>query len=309
MPATAVAIAVALAWAQRVWRARRWEARFRARHPAGPDGIVLGAESRTFPADGDRAILLVHGYNDAPTALEPVARVLQAAGWTVRTPLLPGHGRSLRAFERWTAEEALASLRAEYEALRATHGRVAVGGLSMGAALACSLAAEVPVAGLVLYSPMLVVPPLVRRALRLGWLWRPFTRYVAGGGARSILDPAARARQIAYRSSSWGSFRALAEVAALAESRLPRVQVPTLVFLSEGDNRLPPALALPSLAPLQPADRTVEWVRGAGHVITVDHGWAQVAERTAAWLDARVPVGAAGAASPAAPVPSPASPV
>ena len=287
--AAVVMVGVAgLVWAQRAWRARRWEARFRARHPAGPDGIVIGAESRTFEAPGDRAILLLHGYNDAPVALEPVARVLQAAGWTVRTPLLPGHGRSLRAFEAWTAEEALAGVRAEYEALRATHRRVVVGGLSMGGALACALAAEVPVEAVVLYSPMLFVPPLVRRALRWGWVWRPFTRYVAGGGARSIRDPEARGRQIAYRSSSWGAFRALAGIADLAAARLPRVQAPTLVFLSEGDNRLPPALAEPSLAPLQPLDRTVEWVRGAGHIITVDHGWERVAARTVEWLGARV---------------------
>lgn len=282
-------VVVTLVWAQRAWRARRWEARFRARHPAGPDGIVIGAESRTFPADGDRAVLLIHGYNDAPTALAPLAGVLQAAGWTVRTPLLPGHGRSLPAFERWTADEAMASVRAEYDALRATHRHVVVGGLSMGAALACSLAAEVPAAGLVLYAPMLVVPPLARLVRRLGWLWRPFARYVSGGGSRSILDPEARARQIAYRSSSWASFRTLADIAAMTAERLPMVRVPTLVFLSRGDNRLPPALAQASLNPLRPADRTVEWVDGAGHVITVDHGWEQVAARSVAWLESRVP--------------------
>ena len=287
--AMVVAVLVGLVWAQRAWRARRWEARFRLRHPAGPDGIVIGAESRTFEAPGDRAILLLHGYNDAPVALEPVARELQAAGWTVRTPLLPGHGRSLRAFETWTAEAAMASVRAEYETLCVTHRSVAVGGLSMGGALACVLAAEVPVSALVLYSPMLFVPPLVRRALRWGWLWRPVTRYVAGGGSRSILDPVARVRQIAYRSSSWGAFRALADIAGLAAARIPQVRVPTLVFLSEGDNRLPPAIAAASLTALQPPDRTVAWVRGAGHIITVDHGWEQVAARTVEWLGARVP--------------------
>ena len=297
---------VVVVWVQRTWRARRWEARFHARHPAGPDGIVIGAESRTYEAPGDRAVLLLHGYNDSPRALEPVARVLQAAGWTVRTPLLPGHGRSLRAFEQWTAEDALAAARAELAALQATHRRVAVGGLSMGGALACALAAETPVVGLLLYSPMLFVPPVVQLALRTGWLWRPFLRYVAGGGSRSIRDPEAKARQIAYRSSSWRSFKALQGTAALATARLPQVKVPTLIFLSQDDNRLPPAYAVASLSELVVKDRTMTWVPGAGHIVTVDFGWEQVAARTVEWLGARVPAGsAAPAAAPAVPPTAP----
>ena len=96
-------------WGQRTFRAVRRESAFRERYPASPDGIVIGAESREYPAGGDgpvfgaqsargdRAILLLHGYNDAPTALDGVARRLQRAGWTVSEPLLPGHGRSLEA--------------------------------------------------------------------------------------------------------------------------------------------------------------------------------------------------------------------
>ena len=73
-------------WGQRTFRAVRRESAFRERYPASPDGIVIGAESREYPAGGDgpvfgaqsargdRAILLLHGYNDAPTALDGVAR-------------------------------------------------------------------------------------------------------------------------------------------------------------------------------------------------------------------------------------------
>ncbi len=291
-------------WGQRTFRAVRRESAFRERYPASPDGIVIGAESREYPAGGngpvfgaqqatgERAILLLHGYNDAPTALDGVAQRLQRAGWTVSVPLLPGHGRSLEAFSLWSAEEALAASRVAYADLRSRFRTVAVGGLSMGAALACCLAAEGAArgegpSGLVLYSPMLVMPPTAQRAHRTSWLWSPINKYGAGAGGRSIHDSTVRARQIAYRCSSRGSLKALAGVAAAVGRALPGVQTPTLVFHSEEDNRIPAPVARAALEGLRPAEREVVWVRGAGHVVTVDYGWEAIADRTVAWLASR----------------------
>ena len=311
-------------WGQRTFRAVRRESAFRERYPASPDGIVIGAESREYPAGGegpvfapvgsidspnatpedprvrgDRAILLLHGYNDAPTALDGVARRLQRAGWTVAVPLLPGHGRSLEAFCLWSAEEALAASRAAYADLRSRFGTVAVGGLSMGAALACCVAAESAArgegpSGLVLYSPMLVMPPTAQRAHRTSWIWSPITKYGAGAGGRSIHDESVRGQQIAYRCSSRGSLKALAGVAAAVGRALPGVRTPTLVFHSEEDNRIPAPVARAALEGLRPAEREEVWVRGAGHVITVDFGWEAIAERTVEWLAGRTGSPAAG---------------
>ena len=94
----------ALTWAQRAWFAARREGRFRRRLPAGADGIIPGAEARTYEAPGHRSLLLIHGYNDAPRSVEDIAKTVNAAGWTVRLPLLPGHGRSLEAWDEWRAE-------------------------------------------------------------------------------------------------------------------------------------------------------------------------------------------------------------
>lgn len=103
----------AAVWAQRTVRARLRERRFRARFPARRDGVIVGAEPRTYGGRQGRAILLIHGYNDSPQSVDLLARGLHAAGWTVRVPLLPGHGRSLQAFDAWTAEELLGLVRDE----------------------------------------------------------------------------------------------------------------------------------------------------------------------------------------------------
>jgi carboxylesterase len=274
-------------WAQRELRATWRERRFHRRAPLGPDGLIRGAEPRTYGGRGERALLLFHGYNDSPFTLDGIARKVNEAGWTVRLPLLPGHGRSLRAFDAWTASEVIALARDEYAELRATHRTVVIGGLSMGGAAACWIAAEAGADGVVLYAPMLFVPRPMEVAVSTARLWSLVSRYVAGGGQRSIHDPEAQARSISYGCSTRRSLEALEVIARGCAARLDFVRAPTLVIQSEEDNRLPADQTRRALARLGARDRTVLFTKGAGHVLTVDYGWEQVAATTVEWLSAR----------------------
>jgi carboxylesterase len=276
-----------LVWTQRVLRAVRRERRWRSRFPVNDDGIVIGAESFTLEAGGARAILLLHGYNDTPQSVLPVARVLQAAGWTVRAPLFPGHGRSLEDFDVWSGQELLAHARAEYAALRETHSTVVVAGLSMGGAVASWLAAESDAAAVVLYAPMLFVPAPMQVAVSTARLWSLFTKYISGGGRRSIRDPDAQRRMIAYGCSTRRSLEALDYLAKGTTVRLGFIHAPTLIVQSEEDNRLPREQSTHAFARIGAKDRTVVWTRDAGHVITVDRGWQSLATTTVEWLSAR----------------------
>ncbi len=283
------AAAVAGVWAQRTLTAMRRERAFRKRFPAHPDGIVVGAEPRTYTAPGERAILLLHGYNDSPQSLDGIARALHAAGWTVRLPLLPGHGRSLEAFDAFSPEEVEAHVRAEYAGMRAAYATVVVGGLSMGGALACWLAAESDAPAVVLYAPMLFVPRPMEVAVSTARLWSLVAKYLQGRRGRSIRDEAAAAQMIAYGASSRRSLEALDRIAARSAARVGFVHVPVLVMQSEEDNRLPHDQSVKAIARIGSKDKTVLWTRGAGHVITVDRGWEALAATTVAWLDARFP--------------------
>ena len=279
--------AVTALWAQRELRATWRERRFHRRAPLGPDGVILGAEPRTYGARSDRALLLFHGYNDSPFTLDGIARAVHASGWTVRLPLLPGHGRSLRAFDAWTAAEVIALARDEYAQLRATHRTVVIGGLSMGGGAACWIAAESGADGLVLFAPMLFVPTPMQVGVSTARLWSLFTKYISGGGKRSIHDPEAQAKSISYGCSTRRSLEALEILARGSAMRLGFVHAPTLVIQSEEDNRLPPAQSRHAIARIGSPDRTVIWTKGSGHVLTVDYGWEQVAAKTVEWLNAR----------------------
>lgn len=276
-------------WAQREWRATRRGQRWRRRYPAGPGGVAIGAEPRRYDAGGDRAVLLIHGYNDSPVSLDGIGRALHAAGWTVELPLLPGHGRSLEAWDAWTAAEALQLVRDRHAALRAEHRVVVVAGLSMGGALACWLAAEADVDGVVLFAPMLFTPRPMQVAVSTARVWALVTKYLAGGGGASIWDPEARRRQIAYGCSTRRSLEALEIIAEGVVPRLGFVHVPVLFVQSREDNRLPEDQARRAFARIKSADKTARWVEGAGHVLTVDYGWQVIAQDTVDWLEARFP--------------------
>jgi carboxylesterase len=90
------------------------------------------------------AVLLSHGITGAPPEMKPLARKLQAAGFTVAVPPLAGHCSTLDDLKRTRWTDWLGTLEGELRRLRKEHGPVFVSGLSMGALLALRLAIDHP---------------------------------------------------------------------------------------------------------------------------------------------------------------------
>lgn len=256
----------------RVRAARRAEQDYAARRPPGADGVVQGAEGFTLEGTNGRALLLLHGFGDTPQTLRYLAGRLHAEGYTVRAPLLPGHGRGLRDFASASAGDYLRSSRDELARLRERASWVGLIGLSMGGAIAARLAAEsAEVRILALLAPYLTPPRRVALVARTAPLWSAVRPYLGGrGGDASVQDPVARAASFAYGMFPPKALRALCATAVAGRRALPSIRVPTLVVYSREDNRIPFALAETATAHLAgPTER--RWVTGCGHVITVDY--------------------------------------
>lgn len=264
--------------------ARGAERAFAARHPRGADGVVVGADGFTLHGTNGRALLLLHGLGDTPQSLRYLADRLHAAGYTVHTPLLPGHGRGLREFADASAAKYFDAVRAELAWLEGESDWVGLVGLSMGGALATRLAAASPrVRVLVLLAPYLEAPPLVRWIARTAPLWGLVMPYLPGRGETSVHDPAARSASRAYGVFTPRAVRALVWTAAAAREALAAVTAPTLVVHSREDNRIPSELAERASETLRaPTER--HWVAGCGHVITVDYCRDAVASRVLDFL-------------------------
>lgn len=283
------AAAAAVWWAVRGGIARRQERAFTRAHPLNADGIIIGAEPIQLDGIRPGAVLLLHGYNDSPQSMQSMAAALHARGWSVRVPLLPGHGRRLQdwATARATAWEDAA--RVELAALRNAHTDVAVGGLSMGGALAFILAAEQPdVRAVMGFAPYLHASLPVEMLRFIAPVASLGAKYLMGGGSRSVHDPVAAEAMIAYRVSTPRLVVELEKVVMLARTQLPQVRQPVLVVQSREDNRIPVASAAAAFEMIGSSDKTLHWTTGSGHVLTVDYGHERIEQLVVSWLECRL---------------------
>ena len=285
----AFAAFAAVWWVIRGAIARREEQDFIAEYRRDFDGIIVGAEPIVLTGTRRGAVLLIHGYNDSPQSLASVARALHARGWSVHVPLLPGHGRTLRIFAESRAEGWVYAARTHLNALQASHSEVAVGGLSMGGAIAMVLAAKNPdVRAVVTFAPYLHASMPLRLLRVLAPIAALGARYLASGGGRSVHDPVASATMIAYRRSTPQLLIELDRIVRMARTALPRVVQPVLVIQSRDDNRIPPASAAESFESIGSQDKTLHWTSGNGHVVTVDYGHEALEQLAADWLETRL---------------------
>ncbi len=260
------------------------EAEYAARFSVDREGIVDGAEGFRLAGTNGRSLLLLHGSGDTPQSLRYLAERLRAEGYTVVAPLLPGHGRSPRAFATATSDDYYAAAHRAFAAVRASHDWVGLVGLSMGGAIAARLAVAAPDARvLVLLAPYLTPPADVRLIRAVSPLWGFPAPYLRGRGEASVHDRAADSKSRAYGTFSPGALTALARTAAAGLRALSEVTQPTLVINSEQDNRIPRALAKRALEKIR-APMEQHWVSGCGHVITVDYCKDTVADLVAAFL-------------------------
>jgi carboxylesterase len=271
------------------WRMARTRAANGARLPLGPDGIVIGAEPIDLRASKSHAALLIHGFGDTPQTVRELATFLHDAhGWTVRAPLLPGHGRSLAAFDAHGSAAWREAVHREYAALRAQYDTVVLVGLSMGGALATIEAArDAQLTALVLLAPYLTPPARAERLAPLAGIVNLFVPYLGGGDREaSIFDPDARGRALGSVAAPPKRVRDLVTIAHEARFAAAEVRAPTLLMHSRTDYRIPAPLARrhPSLFS-GAAVVEQQWLDGCGHVITVDYCRASVWAATAAWLE------------------------
>jgi carboxylesterase len=262
-----------------------------------PAPILKGAEPIDIRGANSTGVLLLHGFGDTPQTLTLLARRLQRAGFTVYAPLLPGHGRTISAFTKSTADEWIDAVRAAYSDLRGRQTSIAVAGLSMGGALATILAADHrEISSLALIAPYLDMPRAIRAAATTHWLWGRAVGTLNARNPRSIRDPIEREKNLAYGQVTGGALYQLLKIVRLARKALPAVRAPTLIVQSREDPRISPQVAEFAMKSIGSADTKLVWTEGAGHIITVDYGRERVFDEVERWLSVHDPRGPTAAA-------------
>jgi carboxylesterase len=228
--------------------------------------VVPGAEP--WSADGDDVgILVLHGFTGSPKSMRPWAQALAAEGWTVRLPLLPGHGTTWQDMNLTTWDDWYAEADRHLRELRDRSRLVFVMGLSMGGSLSLRLAEEHgdAIAGLAVVNPAVHTERLDRFLL-------PVLRHVVAGFPGISND-------IAKPGQDEGAYDRIPLKAAHSlqggwhhvKADLPSVHQPLLLFRSAVDHVVEPSNARHILANVSSTDATEIVLADSYHVATLDY--------------------------------------
>ena len=237
--------------------------------PSGPPPTSAPVKPQAAPyvgGSGAVGVLLLHGFTGAPYSVRPWAAHLEAEGFAVAVPRLPGHGTSWQELNRtaWTdwyaaAERAFVDLGRRCE-------RVAVAGLSMGGALALRLAEQHgdAVAALSLVNPCINITDPRIRFSRLLSVVPSFP-----GIADDIAKPGEG--EFGYTRNPLRALHSQTALWADVRDHLDRVTAPTQVHWSRQDHVVDPSSLALLRAGLRTAGLEVVVLERSYHVATLDY--------------------------------------
>ncbi len=249
--------------------------------------LLPGADPWAAPGKGERegtGIVVLHGLTGNPRTSTPFAKVLNAQGFTVDVPRLPGHGTTwedmaLTSYRDWRDEAALA-----LERLMQSCDRVFVTGLSMGGTIAIDLAWERPadIAGIIpINAPVMPrkwllskVEPVIARLLKS-------LSTSAAGMCEN--DSARPFDEMAYNRVPLKAAQSLLDQLPRIQKGLSEIRVPVLVAYSPEDHTVPSENSQELLNRVPGAEAVV--LANSYHLATVDLDADLLEERTVEFID------------------------
>jgi len=243
---------------------------------------------------GSVGALLIHGYTGSVAETRPMGEYLAARGFTVRCPLLPGHGTTPEELTRIRWQQWVGEVEAALQELRSHCTEVFVGGLSLGSLLALELGARHPtLKGLIAMAPAIKVQT---RLLPLTLALRHCLKYapVKALGDEDLGDPAAIKRIWCYDGIPlWGA----GEVYLLQRRvvrALASINQPLLIFQGRRDAELDPEAPRILRDGVSSRDMTLIWLEHSGHNLLADGQRESVWSTSYAWMLERASAEGAG---------------
>jgi carboxylesterase len=195
--------------------------------------------------DDDIGVVLVHGFTGTPYEVRYLGEQLARAGYTVRAPLLPGHGTSLADLDATKWNDWAECVERAIDQLRVRCRRVAVVGQSLGGLLALHLASHRrDVACVASLAAPLWLEGLSARVA--AWTTRGALRGVRAVpklGGSDVRDKRVKRENPCYPSIPTKALAQLLDFMQVVDDALPRVTQPVLVLHAVQDHTAPVACA------------------------------------------------------------------
>jgi carboxylesterase len=198
------------------------------------------SDAEPFAADGGPiGVVLSHGFTGTPASLRDWAQHLADAGYTVRLPLLPGHGGTWRETNETRWPQWYDAIESAYREVAQRCDTVFAAGLSMGGTLVTRLAEEHPdgLAGLILVNPAYATKRVdAKFAPYIAWAVR--SRPSIGGDIKKpgVEEPAGDRTPVV-------AFASLQKLWKVTRADLASVRAPVLLYRSREDHVVDPSSA------------------------------------------------------------------
>jgi len=233
----------------------------------GPTSAPVVPEAAPYAGgSGAVGVLLCHGFTGSPHSLRPWAQHLEAAGFRVAVPRLPGHGTTWQELNRTEWTDWYAAVDRAFRALARECEQVFVAGLSMGGALALRLAEQhgPAVAGLALVNPCINIADPRIRVLRLLRVIPSFP-----GIGNDIAMPGQD--EVGYDRNPLRALHSQTRLWADVRAGLGRVTQPTLLYWSRQDHVVDPSSLRLIRAGIGTDQLEVVTLERSYHVATLDY--------------------------------------
>lgn len=231
---------------------------------------MTSAAAFDLVGDDDVGVVLVHGFTGSPYDVRYLGEQIARAGFSVKAPLLPGHGTSLADLDATRWQDWTEAVERAIDQLRVRCARVAVVGQSLGGLLALYAASHRrDIAAVASLAAPLWLDGLSKRVA--AWTTGgPLTRVksIPKFGGPDVRDRRAKAENPCYRAIPTKALGEFLAFMAIADAALPRVVQPVLVLHARDDHTAPVACA-PRIAETTRAVR-LRILERSYHLIAID---------------------------------------
>lgn len=254
------------------------------------NSIIPTAEPFFFPGRKDApGVLLIHGFTGTPKEMRWMGETLHREyGFSVLGPRLAGHATRPEDMIRSRYTDWLASAEDGYRLLSGVTREITLCGLSMGGIISLTLAASLPVKGVIAMATPYGLPSDWRlnhiKLLSKIQPYMPKNKEEPGSG---WFDQEAWRDHVAYPQNPVRAISELKDLAAVMRAGLPQVTAPALLVYSRDDIYLPNG-SLESMEYIYDhlGSKTKEKlvISGSGHVIPRDAQRRQVFKAAAEFI-------------------------
>lgn len=250
-----------------------------------PDGWLQDWAATGSGKNARVGVLLVHGFTGSPASMRPWGEFLHSKGYTVRVPLLPGHGTVPEDLNRVKWQEWPAKVEFELSQLRKSCDLIFLVGLSMGGGTVLNVAASTDsaVAGIILVNPMIHVKGV---PVELAFFLSRFQKMRTSVGD-DIKRPGIT--EWGYDALPTRGIHQLLKMLRITRKNLKNIQVPVQLFHSVDDHTLPVTNTEIILNEIGSKSKSRIELVNSYHVATMDYDQELIFQNSLTFIESLTP--------------------